>query len=102
MYYILYGMLACLLIWISRSIWGHILNNKLITFIGQNTLWLYFWHILLLKPVMLIIEDIWAIQYIIILSLSLLGFFIQFSIVSNIKSRTSSDFIRNTMDYLVG
>lgn len=45
LYFLLWGMLMSGLLWISSAQWTRVLNNKLFTFIGRNTIWIYLWHI---------------------------------------------------------
>lgn len=103
LYYLLYGMLASLVIWMSRHVWLSLLNHKLMVFIGQNTLWIYFWHVLLLKPVQQIIgERYWGLSYFLVLSLALLCFYFQYLIVSKIKEKSSSKRLSHLIGYLIG
>lgn len=49
-YYILWGALCSCVLWISRKAWLPVLNLKPLIFIGQNTIWMYLWHIVFGYP----------------------------------------------------
>lgn len=46
-YFILWGALMSCVLWVSRSLWRPITRVKPLIFIGQNTIWMYLWHITL-------------------------------------------------------
>lgn len=46
--FITYGVSASIIIWQLRGIWGRLLQSKMsqpLIFTGQNTIWIYLWHI---------------------------------------------------------
>ena len=47
-YYLIYGLFVCCGLWCTRKYYSHFLENKLFLFIGQNTIWIYLYHIPLL------------------------------------------------------
>lgn len=103
MYYLLYGMVVCISLWMSKTVWIPFLNNKLMLFIGRNTLWIYFWHVLLLKLINQIVDgQYWMLKYIIVLSLAVIFFFMQYTLVTNIRYRISSKFLNHFMGFLIG
>ena len=69
---------------------------KLPIFIGQNTIWIYFWHILFLLLVGKI-TNFWIIKYIVVFSFSIFAYYIQFTIVKRIMKK--NDFINK---YFIG
>lgn len=44
-YYLLWGALMSCIIWLTRKWWEPILTRTPLLFIGQNTIWIYLWHI---------------------------------------------------------
>lgn len=49
-YFILWGALCSTAVWISRKAWLPVLNLRPLLFIGQNTIWMYLWHIVFGYP----------------------------------------------------
>ena len=45
LYFLIYGLLASALLWMTSNVWSKFLDNSLFTFIGRNTIWIYLWHI---------------------------------------------------------
>lgn len=70
-----------------------ILNCKLIRFIGQNTVWIYLYHIPL---VWLPIDLNWALRYVIVYAVSILFFMFQYAIYIKLKDKYG------VVKYLVG
>lgn len=46
-YFVLWGALASSILWVSRKLWQRAGAFKPLLFIGQNTIWMYLWHITL-------------------------------------------------------
>ncbi len=44
-YFLMWGLLVSMFLWITSGIWSKLLDNSLFTFIGRNTIWIYLWHI---------------------------------------------------------
>lgn len=44
-YFLLWGMLVSAVLWMTSRWWAPLLDNRLFTFIGRNTIWIYLWHI---------------------------------------------------------
>lgn len=92
-YYVLYGFFACSLLWSARDCYAKILNCKPILFIGQNTIWIYLYHILLLY---IPLPFNWLVKYLIVYGCSLLIFAIQYTLYLKLKNKYS------TAKYLIG
>lgn len=93
--FILYGVLMCVVAWISRGLW----NKKIVEFglfgwIGRNTIWIYLWHMPLVLCANYLIAN-WLIKYLLVYSTSAIAFFVQYSIVK----RSNNSF---AMRYFVG
>lgn len=92
-YYILYGLSVCSLLWTMRVFLKKFLNCRLTRFIGQNTVWIYLYHIpLLFFP----INVNWMLKYMIVYSISVSIFTFQYIIYKRLKDRFS------IIKYLVG
>lgn len=93
-YYIIYGCFVSVVLWQMKTKISKWLTNKYFILLGQNTIWIYLWHM----PFALVsnrISDSWAIRYIFVYGAAILVFMIQRSIVNKINS----DFARK---YLLG
>lgn len=44
-FYLVYGILASCFLWRARSIYSVLSKKRIVLFIGQNTMWIYLWHI---------------------------------------------------------
>lgn len=63
-------------------------NNKIVVFISKSTLWIYLWHILVLRLAEKTIPNAhWSLKYIFVLSISLLIVFIQNKILDIIEMK---------------
>lgn len=88
MYYITYGILISSLLWFFRYKWERICDyrtSKMILFIGQNTIWIYLWHM----PFALLSNLLpcnWGIKYLFVFIPALLIFCIQYKLVININN----------------
>lgn len=85
-YYILYGFFACSLLWSARNWFAPILGNKLFLFIGQNTIWIYLYHILFLY---IPIPINWVLKYFVVYGGALLMFSLQYALYKRLKGRFS-------------
>lgn len=94
-YFIIYGMFCSVILWNSRNWWIKVLDCKLTRFIGQNTIWIYLWHIPLVALLLYAVNN-WCIRYVILICIPTLLFFIQYKIVNKINITTK---IKN---YLIG
>ncbi|QBQ40603.1 acyltransferase [Sphingobacterium psychroaquaticum] len=66
LFYMYYAVAICLFLFHLRP-WLAPFNNRLITFIGSSTIWIYLWHILLL--LILPIEN-WGIRFLVVFMLA--------------------------------
>ena len=85
-YFIIYGVCVSLLLWVSRDFLKFLSDNKCVLFVGQNTIWLYLWHI----PFVYIANsfiDGWAIRYVFVYFGAFVVFFLQFVIVNKISKK---------------
>ena len=85
--FMLYGMAVSCLLWLCRPILDVLAKLRPVVFIGQNTIWIYLWHVMALLFVFKI-TDTWPIQYCFVLGASVTIFFIQYQLVKN-KPKTS-------------
>lgn len=95
--YILYGVSVSILLYLSLKRLNGLIPSKLLAGggeIGQNTIWIYFWHIPFVNFVNEYIS-IWELRYVVILLLSISCFALQYWIVNTCNNR----FMNN---YLVG
>lgn len=79
--YLCYGLSICLtLMMVSKSIPLYVVSNKLLCFVGENTFWLYLWHI----PFALNVNDYinyWWIRWLILIVIPLIIYSIQYFFV---------------------
>lgn len=94
-YFIIYGMFCSLMLWISRNWWVKTIDCKLTRFIGQNTIWIYLWHIPFVALLLNVVND-WLIRYVILVLCPTLLFFIQYRIVNG------NNFLNKYKNYLIG
>lgn len=93
-YYIVYGCFVSVVLWQMKTKISKWLTNKYFILLGQNTIWIYLWHM----PLALVsnrLSDSWVVRYIFVYGTAILIFMIQRSIVNKINS----DFARK---YLLG
>lgn len=86
-YFIVYGSLVSILLWTTRQWWGQIANNRFTAFVGQNTIWIYLWH-MPFALIATVFMDNWVIKYVFVYGLALLLFCIQYRIVSQLDNKT--------------
>lgn len=92
-YYILYGMFMCSFLWTGRMLIRKCLNCSLTKMIGQNTVWIYLYHIpLLYAP----LPFNWFVKYIIVYGISFSLFCVNNQIYKRYKRKY--DFVK----YIVG
>lgn len=88
MYYLSYGLfMAFVIISLLRKYETKIPLCGLITFISSNSLWLYLWHIFVIKIQRSLIPGInWFCQYVIIVFISLGITYIQMLVIKRLQS----------------
>lgn len=94
-YFMIYGIFCSVILWLSRKWWIKMLDCRLTRFIGQNTIWIYLWHIPLVALLLNAVNN-WCVRYAILICIPTLLFFIQYKIVNKINIPTK---IKN---YLIG
>lgn len=78
-----YGIMGCLCIYLLKPIWEKLTKIRLFVFIGQNTIWIYLWHIfvlLILSKIMLC----WAVKFLVVYTIAVLLFFFQYNITQRL------------------
>lgn len=93
-YYLIYGGCICTLLYCLRFIkpvHNCVNRMRLPIFIGQNTIWIYFWHILFLLFVGRI-TNLWVAKFILVYTFSIIAYYIQFSIVKRTKNEFLNKF----------
>ena len=71
-------------------------ENRVISFVSKSSLWIYLWHILILYVVKSLIENdnLWLVQYVAIVVLSVVVTLIQNLIVNKMLSKYPIDFLK--------
>lgn len=75
-YYLIYGLFVCCGLWCTRKYFYHFLENKLFLFIGQNTIWIYLYHI----PLLMVTSFLpfgWIGKYVAVFSVAVVMTYIQ-------------------------
>lgn len=93
-FYVAYGLAVCAFLWSFRDKLTWYCSKWTITsFIGQNTIWIYFWHILWLLIVPYFVNN-WFVAYLCVFTLSVISYYFQYGIVRKInKSFFSKYFV---------
>lgn len=94
LYYITYGSLMSVALWCMRPLWKFAEKIKAMVFIGQNTIWIYLWHMPFALFATVFMHN-WALKYFIVYGMAITCFGIQYLIVSKIS-------IKKITKYLVG
>lgn len=85
-YYICYGVWVSVIFWYFRNQWGKLSSNRITSFVGQNTIWIYLWHM----PFALLSNAMpfnWTIKYIIVYGSAICCFCIQYYFVKKVNSK---------------
>lgn len=83
-YFIIYGVFSSTIMWMTKEWWVKRIDFRLVQFIGQNTIWIYLWHI----PFVLLCNqfiDNWYIRYILLICAPVLIFSVQYKLVQKIN-----------------
>ena len=87
-YYLVWGALVSLLLWSCRRWWSRWLDRKWVLFIGQNTIWIYLWHIPLVAPVNeMLTETCWIWRYALVGGCSIGICYLQSLVVGRIAAK---------------
>lgn len=84
-YYITYGSLMSAALWSLRPLWKFATKIKAIVFIGQNTIWIYLWHMPFALFATVFMHN-WVFKYFFVYGMAILCFVIQYLIVSKVKN----------------
>lgn len=83
-YYIVYGTFVSVVLWTTRSFWERLSRNKLTSFIGQNTIWIYLWHMPFALFATVFMNN-WILRYVFVFSSALFLFWIQYNIIRKLN-----------------
>lgn len=92
LYYITYGTLVSTFLWCIRPLWRNFTKFKAAIFIGQNTIWIYLWHMPLALFATVFMHN-WILKYIIVYCLAIICFGIQFQIVKKISNNKLTKYL---------
>ena len=90
-YYIVYGLLMSIILWNIKPVIDKISNYRFFSFVGQNTIWIYLWHM----PLVLVSSKIhlnWSYKYILVYFLAIFIFYVQYFIVKKINNSTMTKY----------
>lgn len=91
-YYIIYGCFVSVLLWQLKSIIPKWIKNSFFVVLGQNTIWIYLWHM----PLALVsnrISDSWEIRYLFVYLCAIGVFMVQRGIVNRLKSKFAKKYL---------
>lgn len=91
-YYLIYGVSISYILWYFRYKILKIFNNKLFVFIGQNTLWLYFYHILFVELANKFLSS-WTVRFIFVVLLSVLFYSIQYFVAKRFLGKSCAKYL---------
>ncbi len=91
-YYITYGSLMSAALWSLRPIWKYVTKIKAIVFIGQNTIWIYLWHMPFALFATVFMHN-WIIKYFLVYGMAITCFGIQYLIVSRMSNKTITKYL---------
>ena len=91
-YFIVYGSLISVLLWTTKKWWGRITNNRITSFIGQNTIWIYLWHIPFALFATVFMHN-WFFKYVFVFGLAFLFFWVQYKVVKKINNSFLSRYL---------
>ncbi len=89
LYFLMWGMLISGILWFTRKCWTPLLDRKLFTFIGRNTIWIYLWHIPFVNMVVGGPFDGWhpLWKYIFVYAAALCVYAVQYRLVTSAQKR---------------
>lgn len=96
-YFLIYGIVVSMILWKCRKIFAKISKHKFISFIGQNTMWIYLWHIPFVTAANIFLSG-WFTKYFLTYSLAVLVYLVQYRIVGFLKNRRENSILK----YFVG
>ncbi len=84
--FIVYGALASVFLWFARTVFSPLANNKIVLFVGRNTIWIYLWHILFVIASFKLFSC-WVIRYFFVYCGAVAVFTIQYFMVTQLKNK---------------
>ena len=95
LYFLLWGTTVSAVLWSLRRYWTGLLSCRLVLFVGQNTIWLYLWHIPFAKQIEASMAGCWwGFRLLTVYAISLVLCSIQYRIVDALAKRTGSGFLK--------
>ena len=85
-YYLVWGCFMSVVCWLIVRKWSRILQNRFLVFVGQNTIWIYLWHIPLVQFANKFC-DIWWLKWIGITLIAVGIYSVQQKVVSIVEMR---------------
>ncbi len=86
LYFLIWGLFMSVICWLASPYLTRLLGNKLILFIGQNTIWIYLWHIPLIG-VAGMLTDSWIVKFSILTIVSTTICFVQIRLLDMYVNR---------------
>jgi hypothetical protein len=93
-FYIVYGAVASIFLYNCTRLLQNLSKRDMVVFIGQNTNWIYLWHIPFV-PICLLFINSWIIRFLVVSLLAITIYSLQYKIVT----KANSSFLRR---YFVG
>lgn len=92
LYYIAYGGASCLIIWTLRNLWQKLSTVKFFIWIGQNTIWIYLWHMPFALFATVFIKN-WIFAYCFVYSFAIGCFGVQYFLVKKYIHKDMNRFL---------
>lgn len=86
LFFILYGILFCSLLWLMKKYLYHISKFKFVGFVGSNTTWIYLFHILIVTIVNIYVSS-WLVRFVIVYFCSIILYRIWYVIIKTLNAR---------------
>ncbi len=102
LYYTSYALAFTLFLFVFREqiykYTGRLKMNAVMTFIGSHTLWIYFWHIIILLPALILPN--FFIKFIVVVTLSTFITYLQVKLVNRILSQVQNPLVKKNLSIL--
>lgn len=103
LYYTSFAISISLILFISKnyilSICDKLRIVPICEFLGSHTIWIYFWHIPIVKPAMMILSN-GGVRFILVISLATIITYIQVKTVDKVMRETNKDSVRKNLKIL--
>lgn len=96
-YFIIYGLSISTILWFLRRIIKINEENKLMLFIGRNTIWIYLWHIVFVTIANILIDN-WLIKFFLVYTCAVGVYYIQFKTVTQVSLNHNNKILK----YFIG